>query len=192
MHARTHTHSMLWVCAYCCGERVCHGMHVEVRGQLGGVASPLPPLRAFLGMELRLSALHSKCFPTETSHGPWGVNVPALHARTNPCVYFSAQDPGISPSQSLCAEGSRGLSAGSLSESAVGPVEACCLVIMATESKVRLRVVDQSYPQPLPILSPSLAQDPAPSLVPPVIRSCLASSPALPKTGSHPIPHGPT
>lgn len=51
-------------------------------------------------------------------------------------VLKTAQDPGISPSQSLCAEGSRGLSAGSLSESAVGPVEACCLVIMATESKV--------------------------------------------------------
>ncbi|XP_036056594.1 cerebral cavernous malformations 2 protein isoform X1 [Onychomys torridus] len=51
-------------------------------------------------------------------------------------VLKTAQDPGISPSQSLCAESSRGLSAGSLSESAVGPVEACCLVIMATESKV--------------------------------------------------------
>ncbi|XP_030788000.1 cerebral cavernous malformations 2 protein isoform X2 [Rhinopithecus roxellana] len=51
-------------------------------------------------------------------------------------VLKTAQDPGISPSQSLCAESSRGLSAGSLSESAVGPVEACCLVILATESKV--------------------------------------------------------
>lgn len=51
-------------------------------------------------------------------------------------VDFSAQDPGISPSQSLSAESSRGLSAGSLSESAVGPVEACCLVILAAESKV--------------------------------------------------------
>lgn len=51
-------------------------------------------------------------------------------------VLKTAQDPGISPSQSLSAESSRGLSAGSLSESAVGPVEACCLVIMATESKV--------------------------------------------------------
>lgn len=51
-------------------------------------------------------------------------------------IGFSAQDPGISPSQSLCAESSRGLTAGSLSESGVGPVEACCLVILATDSKV--------------------------------------------------------
>ncbi|XP_015423694.1 PREDICTED: cerebral cavernous malformations 2 protein [Myotis davidii] len=51
-------------------------------------------------------------------------------------VDFSAQDPGISPSQSLCAESSRGLATGSLSESGVGPMEACCLVILATESKV--------------------------------------------------------
>ncbi|XP_016053762.1 PREDICTED: cerebral cavernous malformations 2 protein isoform X2 [Miniopterus natalensis] len=51
-------------------------------------------------------------------------------------VLKTAQDPGISPSQSLCAESSRGLTAGSLSESGVGPVEACCLVILATESKV--------------------------------------------------------
>uniref|UniRef100_G1T9C9 CCM2 scaffold protein n=1 Tax=Oryctolagus cuniculus TaxID=9986 RepID=G1T9C9_RABIT len=50
-------------------------------------------------------------------------------------VLKTAQDPGISPSQSLCAESSRGLSAGSLSESTVGPVEACCLVILAAESK---------------------------------------------------------
>ncbi|XP_054415206.1 cerebral cavernous malformations 2 protein isoform X4 [Pongo abelii] len=53
-------------------------------------------------------------------------------------VLKTAQDPGISPSQSLCAESSRGLSAGSLSESAVGPVEACCLVILAAESKMTL------------------------------------------------------
>nr|KAF6469096.1 CCM2 scaffold protein [Molossus molossus] len=51
-------------------------------------------------------------------------------------VLKTAQDPGISPSQSLCAESSRGLAPGSLSESGVGPVEACCLVILATESKV--------------------------------------------------------
>ncbi|XP_077621924.1 cerebral cavernous malformations 2 protein isoform X1 [Crocuta crocuta] len=51
-------------------------------------------------------------------------------------VLKTAQDPGISPSQSLCAESSRGLPAASLSESGVGPVEACCLVILATESKV--------------------------------------------------------
>ncbi|XP_057588363.1 cerebral cavernous malformations 2 protein isoform X8 [Hippopotamus amphibius kiboko] len=51
-------------------------------------------------------------------------------------VLKTAQDPGISPSQSLCAESSRGLTAGSLSESGVGPVEACCLVILAAESKV--------------------------------------------------------
>lgn len=51
-------------------------------------------------------------------------------------VLKTAQDPGISPSQSLCAESPRGLTAGSLSESGVGPVEACCLVILATDSKV--------------------------------------------------------
>ncbi|XP_047550276.1 cerebral cavernous malformations 2 protein isoform X2 [Lutra lutra] len=51
-------------------------------------------------------------------------------------VLKTAQDPGISPSQSLCAESSRGLTAVSLSESGVGPVEACCLVILAAESKV--------------------------------------------------------
>nr|KAF6418031.1 CCM2 scaffold protein [Rousettus aegyptiacus] len=43
---------------------------------------------------------------------------------------------GLEDSQSLCAESPRGLTAGSLSESGVGPVEACCLVILATDSKV--------------------------------------------------------
>uniref|UniRef100_A0A4X2L5X3 CCM2 scaffold protein n=1 Tax=Vombatus ursinus TaxID=29139 RepID=A0A4X2L5X3_VOMUR len=51
-------------------------------------------------------------------------------------VLKTAQDPGISPSQSLCAEGSKTLTSGSLSESGVVPVEACCLVILATENKV--------------------------------------------------------
>lgn len=51
-------------------------------------------------------------------------------------VLKTAQDPGISPSQSLCTESSRGLGVGPLPESTVGPVEACCLVILATESKV--------------------------------------------------------
>lgn len=71
-----------------------------------------------------------------------------------PGVDFSAQDPGISPSQSLCAESSRGLATGSLSESGVGPVEACCLVILATESKV----------SPLgPGTRPPLTPDPRPA-----------------------------
>ncbi|KAM3822825.1 LOW QUALITY PROTEIN: cerebral cavernous malformations 2 protein [Vipera latastei] len=48
----------------------------------------------------------------------------------------TAQDPGISPSQSLCPESSPALTSGSLSESGVAPVEACCLVILATENKV--------------------------------------------------------
>ncbi|NWT58528.1 CCM2 protein, partial [Erythrocercus mccallii] len=48
----------------------------------------------------------------------------------------SAQDPGISPSQSLCAEGSKALTSGSLSESAGPPLESCSLVVLATESKV--------------------------------------------------------
>lgn len=49
----------------------------------------------------------------------------------------------MSPSQSLCADSSRGLS-----ENSVGPVEACSLVILATDSKVRLY---QSQPWELPI-----------------------------------------
>lgn len=56
---------------------------------------------------------------------------------TNGLWFFSAQDPGISPSQSLCAESSKALTSGSLSESGVVPVEACCLVVLATENKVR-------------------------------------------------------
>lgn len=51
-------------------------------------------------------------------------------------VLKTAQDPGISPSQSLCTESSRGLGSGPLPESTVVPVEACCLVILAAESKV--------------------------------------------------------
>ncbi|XP_005062637.1 PREDICTED: cerebral cavernous malformations 2 protein [Ficedula albicollis] len=51
-------------------------------------------------------------------------------------VLKTAQDPGISPSQSLCAEGSKALTSGSLSESAGGPLECCCLVVLATENKV--------------------------------------------------------
>ncbi|XP_058152649.1 cerebral cavernous malformations 2 protein isoform X2 [Dasypus novemcinctus] len=50
-------------------------------------------------------------------------------------VLKTAQDPGISPSQSLCAESPKGLTSGSLSESGVVPVEACCLVILAAENK---------------------------------------------------------
>ncbi|XP_054027263.1 cerebral cavernous malformations 2 protein [Dryobates pubescens] len=51
-------------------------------------------------------------------------------------VLKTAQDPGISPSQSLCAESSKALASGSLSESGVVPLEACCLVVLATENKV--------------------------------------------------------
>ncbi|XP_044149611.1 cerebral cavernous malformations 2 protein isoform X2 [Bufo gargarizans] len=47
----------------------------------------------------------------------------------------TAQDPGISPSQSLSAESAKALTSGSLSECGTGPVESCCLVILATESK---------------------------------------------------------
>ncbi|XP_069815309.1 cerebral cavernous malformations 2 protein isoform X2 [Dendropsophus ebraccatus] len=47
----------------------------------------------------------------------------------------TAQDPGISPSQSLSAESGKLLTSGSLSECGTGPVESCCLVILATESK---------------------------------------------------------
>lgn len=69
--------------------------------------------------------------------GPaWSLPLCFLPVLTCCGVHFSAQDPGISPSQSLCAESPRGLTAGSLSESGVGPVEACCLVILATDSKV--------------------------------------------------------
>uniref|UniRef100_A0A8C5MWL3 CCM2 scaffold protein n=1 Tax=Leptobrachium leishanense TaxID=445787 RepID=A0A8C5MWL3_9ANUR len=48
----------------------------------------------------------------------------------------TAQDPGISPSQSLSAESGKLLTSGSLSECGMAPVEACCLVILATETKV--------------------------------------------------------
>ncbi|KAM6177877.1 cerebral cavernous malformations 2 protein isoform 2-T2 [Rhynchocyon petersi] len=50
-------------------------------------------------------------------------------------ILKTAQDPGISPSQSLCAESSRGLASSSLSGSGVVPVEACCLVVLAAENK---------------------------------------------------------
>lgn len=59
----------------------------------------------------------------------------------SPLLCFSAQDPGISPSQSLCAESSKALTSGSLSESGVVPLEACCLVVLATENKVRLKTL---------------------------------------------------
>lgn len=47
----------------------------------------------------------------------------------------TAQDPGISPSQSLSAESGKVLTSGSLSECGSGPMESCCLVILATENK---------------------------------------------------------
>ncbi|XP_043918720.1 cerebral cavernous malformations 2 protein isoform X3 [Protopterus annectens] len=50
-------------------------------------------------------------------------------------VLKTAQDPGISPSQSICTETSRAQTSGSLSESGTVPVEACCLVVLATENK---------------------------------------------------------
>lgn len=50
-------------------------------------------------------------------------------------VLKTAQDPGISPSQSICTEISRAQTSGSLSESGTVPVEACCLVVLATENK---------------------------------------------------------
>lgn len=93
-----------------------------------------------------------------------GSREPAVEVPTCPNlprVDVSAQDPGISPSQSLCAESSRGLATGSLSESGVGPVEACCLVILATESKVSLAL------GPGPTLTPD--SGPAPQLAPPTM-----------------------
>lgn len=47
----------------------------------------------------------------------------------------TAPDPGISPSQSLSAESAKVLTSGPLSECGSGPVESCCLVILATENK---------------------------------------------------------
>ncbi|XP_040211196.1 cerebral cavernous malformations 2 protein isoform X2 [Rana temporaria] len=47
----------------------------------------------------------------------------------------TAPDPGISPNQSLSAESAKVLTSGSLSECGSGPVESCCLVILATENK---------------------------------------------------------
>ncbi|OWK06627.1 hypothetical protein Celaphus_00012143 [Cervus elaphus hippelaphus] len=87
-----------------------------------------------------------------------------MHPRTQPSArsasVSSSPDPGISPSQSLCAESSRGLTTGSLSESGVGPVEACCLVILAAESKVsRVGTWDPgpSQPHPYPDSAPPIA-----------------------------------
>ncbi|XP_038611557.1 cerebral cavernous malformations 2 protein isoform X1 [Tachyglossus aculeatus] len=51
-------------------------------------------------------------------------------------VLKTAQDPGLSPSQSLSADSSKALTSGSLtSEGGAVPVEACCLVILAAETK---------------------------------------------------------
>ncbi|XP_053569684.1 cerebral cavernous malformations 2 protein isoform X2 [Bombina bombina] len=50
-------------------------------------------------------------------------------------VLKTAQDPGISPTQSLSIESAKALTSGSLSECGTVPVEACCLVILATENK---------------------------------------------------------
>ncbi|XP_053323675.1 cerebral cavernous malformations 2 protein [Spea bombifrons] len=50
-------------------------------------------------------------------------------------ILKTAQDPGVSPSQSLSAESGKLLTSGSLSECGPGPVEACCLVILAAENK---------------------------------------------------------
>ncbi|XP_018124449.1 cerebral cavernous malformations 2 protein isoform X3 [Xenopus laevis] len=47
----------------------------------------------------------------------------------------TAQEPGISPSQSLSAESAKGLTSGSLSECGAVPVDVCCLVVLATENK---------------------------------------------------------
>ncbi|XP_041421665.1 cerebral cavernous malformations 2 protein isoform X1 [Xenopus laevis] len=47
----------------------------------------------------------------------------------------TAQEPGVSPSQSLSAESAKGLTSGSLSECGTVPVDACCLLILATENK---------------------------------------------------------
>ncbi|KAF6090927.1 hypothetical protein HJG60_012272 [Phyllostomus discolor] len=57
-------------------------------------------------------------------------------ATSYPVVLKMVQDPGISPCQSLCVESSRGLTTGSMLESSLGPGEACCMVILANESKV--------------------------------------------------------
>ncbi|KAM9308555.1 cerebral cavernous malformations 2 protein [Gastrophryne carolinensis] len=48
----------------------------------------------------------------------------------------TAQDPGISPSQSLSAESGKLLTLGPVSECGSAPVDSCCLVILATENKV--------------------------------------------------------
>nr|XP_014354247.1 PREDICTED: cerebral cavernous malformations 2 protein [Latimeria chalumnae] len=52
-------------------------------------------------------------------------------------VLKTAQEPGISPSPSTCTEISKAQTSGSLSESGAVPVEACCLVVLAAENKVR-------------------------------------------------------
>lgn len=75
---------------------------------------------------------------------------------TNGLWFFSAQDPGISPNQSLCAESLKALTSGSLSESGAVPVEACCLVVLATENKVRCLCLSPLPSPPLPQAGPFL------------------------------------
>lgn len=51
-------------------------------------------------------------------------------------VLKTPKDPSVSLSQSLWVKSSRGLTTSSMLESGVEPVEVCCLVILAMESKV--------------------------------------------------------
>nr|KAF6360217.1 hypothetical protein mMyoMyo1_011169 [Myotis myotis] len=51
-------------------------------------------------------------------------------------VLKTPKDPSVSLSQSLWVKSSRGLTTGSMLESGAEPVEVCCLVILAMESKV--------------------------------------------------------
>lgn len=51
-------------------------------------------------------------------------------------VLKTPKDPSVSLSQNLWVKSSRGLTTSSMLESGVEPVEVCCLVILAMESKV--------------------------------------------------------
>ncbi|TRZ10757.1 hypothetical protein HGM15179_016351 [Zosterops borbonicus] len=107
----------------------------------------LTSIPGYLNPSSRTEILHLIDNAKVGTHLLWGSRGALPHLQDSilcpPCPSFfltcalpSAQDPGISPSQSLCAEGSKALTSGSLSESAGGPLECCCLVVLATESKV--------------------------------------------------------
>lgn len=121
-----------------------HGRAVELRNKClrgwnsgDGILS-CENSRTTVKTSSKLEAFHPILLLQGSSSPTGPLPVPSLPCLSLTSPLPSAQDPGISPSQSLCAEGSKALTSGSLSESAGGPLESCCLVVLATENKVRL------------------------------------------------------